>query len=124
MLPEDDVAFLESKGYRYTFTPERRVGYLVIADFPFPRAYTPRTAELLIRIVAGYPNSQLDMFWTSPDVRLAATNAFPDRSNVKETYLGRSWQRWSRHWRAEWRAGIDCLETFIGAIINELNKGR
>jgi Prokaryotic E2 family E len=124
MLPEDDIAFLRSKGYQYTVTLEQGVGYLVITDFPLPGAYTPRTAELLIRIVAGYPNSQLDMFWTSPDVKLAVTNVFPDRSDVKETYLGRSWQRWSRHWQVEWRPGVDGLETFVGAIVNELNKGR
>jgi hypothetical protein len=124
MLPEDDIAFLQSKGYQFAFTSKDGVGYLVIADFPFPAAYTPRTAELLVRIVGGYPNSQLDMFWTIPDVRLTATNAFPDRSDVKETYLDRSWQRWSRHWQVPWRPGVDCLETFIGAIVHELNKGR
>jgi hypothetical protein len=124
MLPEEDIEFLKAKGYQFTFTVEEKVGYLVIVDFPFPAAYAPRTAELLLRIVAGYPYSQLDMFWTTPDVKLAATNSYPERADVKEVYLGRSWQRWSRHSQVEWRAGIDCLETFLGAVSHELSRGR
>lgn len=124
MLPEEDLAFLGSKGYKYAYAEEGGVGHLVISDFPFPAAYVPRTAEMLIRIVSGYPNSQLDMFWTIPDVKLASNNAYPQACEAKETYLNRTWQRWSRHWQVEWRPGVDNLESFIGAIIHELNKGR
>jgi hypothetical protein len=48
----------------------------------------------------------------------------PQACEARETYLGRNWQRWSRHWQVEWRAGVDNLETYIGAILHELNKGR
>jgi hypothetical protein len=124
VLPDEDIAFLQAKGYKYTYTSDKGVGHLVIADFPFPAAYTPRIAELLIRVLSGYPNGQLDMFWTIPDVKLASNNIFPQACAHKESYLNRTWQRWSRHWQTEWRPGVDNLETFIGAIIHELNKGR
>jgi hypothetical protein len=123
VLPEEDIEFLTSKGYDYTVTPEGGELTVVIANFPFPSAYTPRTAEMLIRLVPGYPNSKPDMFWTIPDVKLTS-GAYPDRAEHKENYLGRTWQRWSRHWGSEWQPGVDGLQTFIGAIVHELNRGR
>jgi hypothetical protein len=123
VLPEADTAFLAEKGYKYQLTLDRGVVHLVIADFAFPEAYSPRSAELLIRILPGYPNSQLDMFWTIPDVVLAK-GGYPAACTHKETHLGRSWQRWSRHWQVEWKPGVDNLRSFISAIVRELAKGR
>jgi hypothetical protein len=122
MLPENDAEFLVEKGYAYRVSVEGGVAHLVIASFPFPATYAPTTADLLIRLLPGYPGSQLDMFWTSPDVLLVA-GGFPQACAHKETYLGKSWQRWSRHWQAPWRPGVDCLQTYIAAINHELAKG-
>jgi hypothetical protein len=40
-----------------------------------------------------------------------------------ETYLGRTWQRFSRHLEAgAWRAGTDSLKSFLSLIISELER--
>jgi len=122
-LLEDDEEFLNSKGYRYEATPENSIVNLVIKDFPLPSAYTPDTVDLLIRIPPGYPQGNPDMFWTDPHVQ-KANGGDPHCASVKESYLGRMWQRWSRHWSAPWRPGTDGLKTFVAATIRELEKGR
>ena len=123
MLPEEDEEFLREKGYTYREVAENGFTHVVIANFPLPVAYTPRQADLLIRLPSLYPKAQPDMFWTRPDVKLVS-GAWPLRSDVKETYLQIQWQRWSRHWQHGWRPGIDGLRTFLAAIIHELSKGR
>lgn len=123
MLPEEDEAFLKEKGLNYTEESKNGFTHLVISNFPFPEAYTPREAEILIRLPAGYPNTKPDMFWTRPDIKLNS-GAWPMSSHVHETYLELPWQRWSRHWQHEWRPGVDCLKTFLAAIITEIKRGR
>jgi hypothetical protein len=123
MLPEEDEAYLKEKGFAYHETAEAGFTHLVISGFAFPEAYTPRQAELLIRLPAGYPDAKPDMFWTRPDVRLAS-GAWPLNCATQETYLKLVWQRWSRHWHHGWRPGVDGLRTFIAAIIRELERGR
>jgi hypothetical protein len=122
-LLEEDEEFLNTKGYRYEATAENSVLNLVIKDFVLPMTYSPNTVDLLIRIPPGYTQGNPDMFWTDPYVR-KADGAEPQCASVKETYLGRTWQRWSRHWSAPWRPGTDGLQTFLAATINEFEKGR
>jgi Prokaryotic E2 family E len=122
MLLEDDEQFLKEKGYSYTTTVENSVTHLVIHGFPFPLMYQPTQADLLIRLPAGYPQANPDMFWTRPDIMLTS-GAVPQAAGAHESYLGQSWQRWSRHWGAAWRAGLDTLRTFIAAIQAELRRG-
>jgi hypothetical protein len=122
-LLEEDEEFLKAKGYRYEATSENSVLNLVIKDFVLPTAYLPNTVDLLIRIPPGYPQGNPDMFWTDPHVR-KVNGTDPQCASVRETHLGRTWQRWSRHWSAPWRPGTDGLQTFVAATIAELEKGR
>jgi hypothetical protein len=122
MLLEDDEQFLKEKGYSYTTTVENSVIHVVIHGFPLPLMYQPTQADLLIRLPAGYPQANPDMFWTRPDIMLA-NGAVPQAASAHESYLGQSWQRWSRHWGAAWRAGLDTLRTFIAAVQAELKRG-
>jgi len=122
LVPEVDRSFLAEKGLRYT---ARRVGadvHIVLADFPFPAAYMPRAANLLIILPAGYPNANPDMFRTVPDVKLV-NGSWPVNANAREIYDGVSWQRWSRHLTSAWRQGVDNLRTFITSVKRELDKG-
>lgn len=122
ILPEIDREFLAEKKLKYTVS---RVGadiQVVIHDFDFPAAYAPRKANLLIILPAGYPNANLDMFWTEPVVKLA-NGAWPDRADNHATYDGVSWQRWSRHFKTAWRQGVDNLRTFVATIRKELARG-
>src|SRR5580704_1557526 len=96
LVPEVDRDFLSEKGYKVR---AKRVGadvHVVIEGFPLPKAYTPPAVNLLIILPAGYPNANLDMFRTIPDVKLA-NGAWPINANAREVHDGVSWQRWSRH---------------------------
>jgi hypothetical protein len=122
LVPEVDREFLLAKGYKFK---AKRVGadvHIIIEDFSLPAAYAPRAANMLIVLPAGYPNANLDMFRTIPDVRLTS-GAWPKNADARETHDGVSWQRWSRHFNSAWRQGVDNLKTFIASIKHELEKG-
>jgi hypothetical protein len=122
LLPELDRDHLAEKGYAVDVLQSAGQIHLIIRGFEFPLAYKPSAADLLIIVPAGYPNSQLDMFWTHPDVRLA-NGLWPAQAEYHEPHDGRSWQRWSRHSQQPWRPGVDCLRTFMAAIRKEIAKG-
>jgi Prokaryotic E2 family E len=122
LVPEADREFLASKGYKFSAT---RIGadvHVIIEDFPLPEAYVPRVVSLKIILPAGYPNANLDMFWTLSHVTLA-TGGTPARSDTYEVHAGVSWQRWSRHFNIAWRQGVDDLRSYLATIRRELAKG-
>jgi hypothetical protein len=121
IIPQHDEDYLKERGFDYQLKQVGAEVHLVIRNWAFPSAYNPQSADLLIRISAGYPLSQLDMFWTSPDLKLAS-GGWPQAAEVHETLDGRNWQRWSRHTQ-EWRAGVDNLRTFVAAVTMEINRG-
>jgi hypothetical protein len=122
LLPELDREFLVEKGFDFSVKQAEADTLVIIRNFDFPEAYAPRKADLLVILPAGYPNANLDMFWTRPDVKLA-NGAWPDRATERGTYDNVSWQRWSRHFNAPWRQGIDNLRTFITSVRRELARG-
>src|SRR5690606_1280475 len=120
---KSDEQFLSKKRLDdYEITTEGSQTFLVIKNWQFPEAYTPRVADLMIILTPGYPMAALDMFWTSPDVKIAATGGWPQACEHHKQYIGRNWQRWSRHFKG-WRSGIDDLKTFITSIEQEINRG-
>jgi hypothetical protein len=121
IIPRGDDDYLKERAFNYQLKQIGSEVHLVITNWEFPPAYSPRSADLLIRIPAGYPLSQLDMFWTTPDIKLAS-GGWPQAADVHETHDGQNWQRWSRHTQ-EWRAGVDNLRTFITAVTMEINRG-
>lgn len=129
LLPDDDVAYLNEKQWPASVYRAGAEVHVRITAFPFPDAYTPRSADLLIRLPAGYPNANPDMFWTHPDVKLVS-GAWPAASDVHqvqeptEIYGHTPWQRWSRHFSGGWRPGVDGLRTYIGSIRRELDNRR
>jgi Prokaryotic E2 family E len=119
LIPQDDVEFLTEKGYDYELAQVGNEIHLVIHRFPFP-SYVPKEADILIRILSGYPQTAVDMFYTIPDVRLAS-GAFPQNCDQHPAIGAKTWQQWSRH--LTWRSGIDNLRTFLAAVVAEINKG-
>jgi hypothetical protein len=80
--------------------------------------------DLLLRLPQGFPDVPPDMWWMTPAVTYAATGAEPPLANVREQYLGREWQRWSRHLSdGQWRPGRDSLRTFLRIIRTDLESG-
>lgn len=115
MLPADDIAFLEAKQLKYEVAVEAGHLCVVILDYRLPAGYDHDTVDLLLRLPAGWPDSKPDMFWVSPRIAYA-NGAQPATSGSTGTYLGRSWQRFSRHLpNGAWRPG-DGLETWMATI--------
>jgi hypothetical protein len=121
-IPSSDERFLKRREFDYSIVTDGPHTLLVIKNWEFPEAYTPRKADLMIILTPGYPMAALDMFWTYPDIKLASNDSWPEACAHHETYAGVSWQRWSRHFQ-NWRAGIDDLRSFITSVEQEINRG-
>jgi hypothetical protein len=121
LLPELDVEFLDEKGFDCEVTQINGEVRVVLRDFLFPVKYSPQQANLMLRLPAGYPNSNPDMFWTYPDVRLTSGD-FPLSANYHDPGAN-NWQRWSRH-DSTWRPGTDDLRTKLASVRRELEAGR
>lgn len=121
MLLPEDKAYLERKGYTYELAGEAGETLLVIKDYAFGPSYAPSKADILIRMLPGYPEATLDSFCSWPEVTLKATSRRPPNTDSIENHLGKQWQSWSRHLNA-WRGGIDNLETFMTAVLKEVQQ--
>jgi len=119
LIQEDDIAFLDDKKFDYTLVQLGMEVHLVIHKFSFP-SYVPKEADLLIKLLSGYPQTAVDMFYTTPDVKLP-TGAFPQSCDQHPVIGDKPWQQWSRH--IVWRSGIDNLRTFLTAVVAEINRG-
>jgi hypothetical protein len=122
LLPELDREFLDEKEFAFDVAPNGGELLVAIRNFGLPAAYEPEKVDLMIIIPAGYPNAQLDMFWTYPDVK-RRNGGYPAQCEHHQIYGDRNWQRWSRHFQQPWRPGVDNLRTFMASIRKELAKG-
>lgn len=124
MLPPDDTNYLADRiGIdNHTLASEANMTCLVLHGFPLPTGFDSEKSDLLLRLQTGYPDLPPDMWWFDPPARRIDGKPIPATESV-ENYLGRSWQRWSRHLSAgQWRSGIDGLENFLALVRKELEK--
>ncbi len=121
-LPARDMKFLTERGLVWELLPDPQgAAFLVVKDFNVAAGgFTPATTELMIRIPAQYPMTPLDMWYCDPPIRLTASGQFAAATEVMETHLGRTWQRFSRHLNGGWRAGVDGLRAYFTLIQREL----
>ena len=121
-LPETDVAWLAERGVRHQIIADANMTCVLIQGYELPPGYSQPKADLLLRLNPGYPDVPPDMWWFDPPVRLAGGGTIPATDSM-EPHLGRTWQRWSRHFTpGQWQSGIDCLETFFALIRREVEK--
>jgi len=135
-LPEDDLEFLNTKGLAFELKTEQlpdgnvRRG-IVLPALTFDgnlqcnnngQVTRCSSCDLMILILKGYPTTKLDSFYTSPRLRrLDGTD--PQNATAEEKIFGHTWQFWSRHLAdAEWRPGIDGLETYLQYVRGELRR--
>ena len=119
-LPQSDIAYLTERGVAHKIATESGMTCVLMPQWPLPSGLDRDAVDLLVRLSAGYPDIPPDMWWFSPPVHLANGEALP-ATNVVETYLGRRWQRWSRHFRnGQWQSGVDGLESFLALIRQDL----
>lgn len=122
MLPPIDVEFLGESAPGHTVTAEGGMVCVVIPDFDLGPGFDRPTSDLLFRLAAGYPDVQPDMWWFHPPVRRVDGQVIP-ATESQEQYLGKTWQRWSRHFNAgQWRSGIDSLRSYVALVRKELRK--
>ncbi len=101
---------------------EANMTCIVFKDYQLPAGFDRDKSDLLLRLKPGYPDVPPDMWWFDPPVRRADGRPI-QATEVIEHYLGRSWQRWSRHLPAgQWRSGVDGLESFIALLRKDLEK--
>ena len=121
-LPQIDVDCLAERGADYSVTAEANMTCVVLRGFALPPGYDRTQSDLLLRLSPGYPDIPPDMWWFDPPVQLANGQTIQATQSV-EQYLGRSWQRWSRHFApGQWRSGIDSLESFLALIRKDLKQ--
>ena len=122
-LPRQDIAYLDGLGDEYEIATESGMTCVVIRNWALPQGFDHGTTDLLLRLNAGYPDIRPDMWWFCPAVQSADGRDLP-ATDVAETYLGRSWQRWSRHLAdGQWQSGVDGLESYLALIREDLGRG-
>jgi len=122
MLPSTDQGFLAERDITHEMRVEAGMTCVVLPGWSLPAGYDRQFVDLLVRLPAGYPDLPPDMWWFDPPVRLA-TGATVPATEATEQHLGRTWQRWSRHFQpGQWKSGIDGLESFIALIREELTR--
>ena len=121
-LPQSDITYLNERCAGYEVTVESGMVCVVMSQWPLPSGFDRDAADLLVRLRPGYPDVPPDMWWFSPPVHLGNGQALP-ATNAVGTYLGRRWQRWSRHFRnGQWQSGVDGLESFLALIRRDLER--
>lgn len=116
MLPERDTRYLSDRGYAYEVAPDQGMTCLVLHEWQMPTGLSPAEVDLLLRLSPGYPDIPPDMWWFSPHVTCQSGQPI-QATQVTEGYLGRTWQRWSRHLApGVWRSGVDGLESYFTVI--------
>lgn len=122
MLPGEDTAYLRRLGCEWVEQPERGFTCVVIKGFRIPPGYHVDRSDLLVRLPPGFPDAAPDMWWFDPPLRISGGGA-PPATDQTESYLGRTWQRWSRHFPSgTWRPGRSGLESYVSLIRKELLK--
>ena len=121
-LPPLDAAYLADRALDHEVQVNNGVTCVIFRRWKLPAGYDRDSADLLLRLPAGYPDVPADMWWFDPAIHLADGRSI-QATDVMEQHLGRTWQRWSRHFqRGQWQSGIDGLESFIALIRGELDR--
>jgi hypothetical protein len=122
MLPTHDQAFLDERYPSAVVQIDSGMICVLISCFQLPKGFTEPQADLLLRLSPGYPDVPPDMWWFDPFVS-RSDGAVIAATESREQYLGREWQRWSRHLDPGlWRAGVDSLESYVSLVRTELVK--
>ncbi len=125
-LPVEDLEFLEGRGEPWEAIIDGGTQWVLLHRFELPPGFTATHASAAIRIVAGYPDTALDMVYFEP--HLARADGKPINALSVQLIDGRSFQQWSRHRPPNnpWRVGEDGLASHcayaMGWLADELKK--
>lgn len=122
LLPAVDATLLRDRFPRSEVRLDSGMVCVMLPDWELTPGFTLARADLLLRLSAGFPDIQPDMWWMSPALELA-TGRVIAATELRETYLGRSWQRWSRHLPPGlWSPATDGIHTYLAQIRTVLKQ--
>ena len=121
MLPTPDLDYLIMRHPAHSVLEDAGMICVLIPNWRVPQGYQQDQTDLLLRLSPGYPDVAPDMWWCDPGLVLANGGA-PEATQSVEPYLGRMWQRWSRHFLqpGQWRSGVDSLESYLAKVRAEM----
>jgi len=115
-LPEMDRRYLSDHGIKAEIANDGPHIGVVLKQMYLPEGkFNHPSADILVILPQGYPDLAPDMFFSDPWLTLLSMGRYPTCADVSHPFVGRNWQRWSRH-NASWRPGIDGLHTMIKRI--------
>ncbi len=115
-LPEMDQRYLSDHGIDAELASEGPHIGVVLKQMCLPAGkFNHPSTDILVILPPGYPDVAPDMFFCDPWLTLISIGRYPTCADVPHPFVGRNWQRWSRH-NASWRPGIDGLHTMIKRI--------
>jgi hypothetical protein len=118
-LPPADEAMLADRGIVHEVQVDGGMICVLFPGWPLPQGLSAAQADVLLRLVSGYPDVAPDMWWVDPPLHRADGSGIAGTEST-ESHLGRTWQRWSRHFTSgQWQSGIDGLESFLALIRSE-----
>ena len=120
-LPEGDQEFLEKLGCEWE-TIKEGGNWLLVHGYKIPSGYTIGETSIALRIEAGYPSTQIDMAYFSPE--LHRVDGKPIGALAPHTLSGKQWQRWSRHRTGTnpWRPEFDEVSTHLLLVDHWLER--
>lgn len=118
----NDRNYLDGTGLRWESIEENQVKVLVLYDWKLPAGYNVAVANVHVRFVAGYPDTQIDMAYFAPALSRADGRNIGALSTL--AFDGQQWQQWSRHrtTASAWRPGIDDLSTHMALVTDWLTS--
>ncbi|MBA2283079.1 MAG: hypothetical protein H0W25_17855 [Acidimicrobiia bacterium] len=117
-----DKEYLAERDIAHEVHEESSMTCVVIRSWQLPTGLDRPEADVLVRLPAGYPDIAPDMWWVEPALRTATGQVIP-ATEATEVHLGRTWQRWSRHFAAgQWQPGVDRLESYLALIRGEFQR--
>lgn len=121
-LPVEDARYLEQAHPTHQVVLEGGMVCVILPNWTLPSGYASDSSDLMLRLSPAYPDVCPDMWWFSPAVARADGAVIP-ATESQETYLGRTWQRWSRHFNAgQWMGGVDGLQSYLALVSQELRR--
>jgi hypothetical protein len=128
MIPDEllaDLKVLGDNGFVYQVAEEGGRIFIVFSGYQLPSGiYNVEKTDLLIFTTPLYPNAGFDMFWVEPNLKLSS-GAVPKNADSIESYLGRSWRRFSYHPynQRAWNPSEDNVGAFMAYVAQRLKRG-
>lgn len=121
-LPTYDVSYLKTTGLEWETIIEADTRWLLLHERPVHAGYNVSTALVAIRIVPGYPDSQLDMAYFHPP--LSRTDGVAVNALTPLKIDEKDFQQWSRHRTGDspWRPGEDDLSSHLVLVDDWLER--